>query len=90
MAAGTPVIASDIPIFREVSENVALHVDPDDPEAFAAAVRELEDPERRRRASAEGVLRAAEYDWDSSAAQLVAAAEEVLGRRSGGRMPAWK
>jgi glycosyltransferase involved in cell wall biosynthesis len=81
MAAGTPVIASDIPIFREVGENVALHVDPDDPEAFAAAVRELEDPERRRRASAEGVLRAAEYDWDSSAAQLIAAAEEVLDRR---------
>ncbi|EMY33133.1 group 1 glycosyl transferase [Arthrobacter crystallopoietes BAB-32] len=84
MAAGTPVIASDIPIFREVAAGAALHVDPDDPAAFAAAVRTLEDPDRRARASKEGAQRAAEFSWDHSAAQLVAMAEEVLQRRQAG------
>lgn len=81
MAAGTPVIASDIPIFREVTDEAALLVDPDEPEAFAAAVRALEDPDRRARASKEGAGRAGEFSWDHSAAQLLAMAEEVRRRR---------
>jgi glycosyltransferase involved in cell wall biosynthesis len=82
MAAGTPVIASDIPIFREVAGGAALHVDPLDPAAFAAAVGALEEDGRWRRASRDGVLRAAGYDWDTSAAQLLEAAEEVLRLRA--------
>ncbi|NKX49722.1 glycosyltransferase family 4 protein, partial [Arthrobacter deserti] len=83
MAAGTPVVASDIPIFREVCGGAALHVDPLDPPAFAAAVASLEDDARWRRAPADGVLRAAGYDWDTSAAQLLEAAEEALRLRAG-------
>jgi glycosyltransferase involved in cell wall biosynthesis len=82
MAAGTPVVASDIPIFREVAGGAALQVDPLDPAAFAAAIGELEADQRWRQASLDGVLRAAGYDWDSSAAQLLEAAEEVLRLRS--------
>jgi len=85
MAAGTPVVASDIPIFREVAGGAALHVDPLDPAAFAAAVRGLESDRRWRRASLDGVLRAAGYDWNSSAAQLLEAADEVLRLRAGRR-----
>jgi glycosyltransferase involved in cell wall biosynthesis len=81
MAAGTPVIASDIPIFREVTEEAALLVDPDEPAAFAAAVRALEDPDRRARASKEGAGRSGQFSWDHSAAQLLAMAEEVRRRR---------
>lgn len=77
MAAGTPVIASDIPIFREVSGGAALLVDPDSPEAFAAAVRKLSDNLLWQEASAAGVQRAADYDWDTSAKQLVEAAAEA-------------
>ena len=58
MAAGTPVIASDFPIFAEVSGGAALLVDPDSPEEFAAAVRALSDPARWRRASDAGIRRA--------------------------------
>ncbi|MCC9193583.1 glycosyltransferase family 4 protein [Arthrobacter sp. zg-Y916] len=91
MAAGTPVIASDIPIFREVSGGAALLVDPDRPKAFASAVDELSTPERWQEASAAGVRRAAEYDWDNSAAQLVQAAEEAsrlfAGKRRDRRRP---
>jgi glycosyltransferase involved in cell wall biosynthesis len=87
MAAGTPVIASDIPIFREVTGGTALLVDPSDPAGFAAAVRTLEDDRRWKQASADGLLRAAGYDWDASAAQLLDAAEEVLRLRRTKKRP---
>jgi glycosyltransferase involved in cell wall biosynthesis len=78
MAAGTPVIASDIPIFREVGGSAALFVDPDSPQALTAAVRSLNAAERWRRASAEGLAQAATYTWDRSAHQLLAAAEAAI------------
>ncbi|MBD8043598.1 glycosyltransferase family 4 protein [Arthrobacter sp. Sa2BUA2] len=77
MAAGTPVIASDIPIFREVSGGAALLVDPDRPEAFAAAVNDLTDPGCWEATAAAGLRRAGEYGWDASAKQLVDAAAEA-------------
>ena len=78
MAAGTPVIASDIPIFREVSGGAALLVDPDNPAAFAAAVRELGQPGRWDKASDAGRQRAGDYSWSASADQLLAAAGEAV------------
>ncbi|UWX95854.1 glycosyltransferase family 4 protein [Arthrobacter zhaoxinii] len=78
MAAGTPVVASDIPIFREVSGGAALLVDPDDPAAFAGAVRQLGEPGRWQKASDAGVQRAADYSWGASAAQLMEAAGEAV------------
>ena len=77
MSVGTPVVASDIPIFREVSGGAAVLVDPDNPEAFAAAVLALGEPQRWRQVSASGLRRAAEYSWDTSAGQLIEAAQEA-------------
>ncbi|BCW59046.1 glycosyltransferase family 1 protein [Arthrobacter sp. StoSoilB20] len=81
MALGTPVIASDIPIFREVGGDAVSYVDPESPEEFAAAVTALGHDglwQRRSRASA---ARASEFNWDVSARQLLAAAEEVVALR---------
>ncbi|MCC3291282.1 glycosyltransferase family 1 protein [Arthrobacter sp. zg-Y1110] len=78
MAVGTPVIASDIPIFREVSGGAAILVDPDDPSAFAGAVRQLGEQGRWQKASDAGVQRAADYSWAASAAQLMEAAGEAV------------
>jgi glycosyltransferase involved in cell wall biosynthesis len=41
MAAGAPVVCSDIPVFREVYGDAVLYVDPSRPESIAAAVRTL-------------------------------------------------
>jgi glycosyltransferase involved in cell wall biosynthesis len=84
MSAGLPVVVSDIPIFREIGGDAAVYVDPDDAEGFAAAVRALEDPAEWRRRSAACVARAAEYDWDRSAATLGDLLEQVArtGRRA--------
>ena len=85
MAAGTPVIASDTPIFREVGGHAALYVDPDDPSAFTAAVRALGVPGRWKAASEAGKEQAGTYSWDRSADQLLEAAAiatvEYAGRR---------
>ena len=84
MATGTPVIASDIPIFREVGGTAALFVDPDDPDAVAAAVRSLEEPGRWAEASRAGLEQAATYSWAASAEQLRTACRRAVleyGRR---------
>ncbi|THJ67077.1 glycosyltransferase family 4 protein [Arthrobacter echini] len=84
MAAGTPVIASDIPIFREVGGAAALLVDPDSPHAVAAAVRSLGDAATWDSASRAGLERAAAYSWEASAEQLRGACRRAIaefGRR---------
>jgi glycosyltransferase involved in cell wall biosynthesis len=81
MAVGTPVIASDIPIFREVGADAALYVDPGSPEEFARAVAQLQDDGHWQDMSRRSVARAAEFSWDESARQLVDAAHEVVANR---------
>ena len=76
MSRGTPVIVSDIPVFREVGEDAALYFGADDPSAFAAHVRGLEVPEEWGARSAASRDRAAHYSWEASADALL----EVLTR----------
>ncbi|NUT72042.1 glycosyltransferase family 1 protein [Pseudarthrobacter sp. C4D7] len=84
MAVGTPVVASDIPIFREVGADAALYVDPESPTQFADAVRQLQDNAHWKDMSRRSMARAAEFSWDESARQLVDAAHEVVAK---GRRP---
>ncbi|MBT1003745.1 glycosyltransferase family 4 protein [Paenarthrobacter sp. DKR-5] len=85
MALGTPVIVSDTPIFREVGADAAVYVDAQSPAAFAAAVRELEAEGHWQERSRASVLRAADYNWDTSAAQLVEVAREAVALRTARR-----
>ncbi|MEJ1114818.1 glycosyltransferase family 1 protein [Paenarthrobacter sp. CCNWLY172] len=81
MALGTPVIASDIPIFREVGGDAVSYVDPGSPTEFAGAVAALGDDALWQQRSRQSVKRASEFTWDESARQLLAAAEEVVALR---------
>ncbi|TNB72018.1 glycosyltransferase family 4 protein [Arthrobacter sp. BB-1] len=81
MSVGTPVIASDIPIFREVGGDAALFVDPGSPEQFAGAVHTLQDNGRWEDFSRRSVVRAREFSWDESARQLVDVAHDIMVRR---------
>lgn len=81
MALGTPVVASDIPIFREVGGEAASYVDPGSPVQFADAVRALQDPVRWADASRRSVVRAGEFTWEQSARQLVDVAHGIVARR---------
>lgn len=78
MVLGTPVVVSDIPIFREIGGDAALYAPAEDSAAFAAAVRTLEDPAEWRARSAASVAQAAHFDWDRSAAALLELLESLV------------
>lgn len=71
MAVGTPVIVSDIPIFREIGEDAAVFFDPHDPASFAYAVRSIENEDEWMRRSELAKRRADDFSWDRSAAVLL-------------------
>jgi len=68
MALGTPVICSDAPALVEVAAGAAVVVPRDDAGALADAVSSLlADDSERRRLRAAGLVRAADFTWDSVA-----------------------
>jgi glycosyltransferase involved in cell wall biosynthesis len=69
MAVGTPLVVSDIPVFREVGGSAGTYVAPDDAAGFAAAVRALET--QWDAASAAARERAERYTWERSADALL-------------------
>ncbi len=79
MAAGTPVVASDIPTFREIAGDAVLYFPPEDPVALARSVDQLlTDANAIRRRVERGRERAAEYSWKVSVDRLCAVFDEVL------------
>jgi glycosyltransferase involved in cell wall biosynthesis len=71
MVLGTPVVVSDIPIFREIGGDAALYFAPDAPEEVAARVRQLEEDGAWAARSAAGRAQAERYTWDTSAKRLL-------------------
>ena len=84
-ALGTPVLLSDIPIFREIGGDPAGYFDPDSTTSFVAAVRELENGPEWARRSAESVEWAKRYNWPDAARQLLAVLTETHQRRAARR-----
>lgn len=76
MASGAPVLASDIPIFREIYQDAALFFDPYSAQAFVAAVKKLGSSNREKFIS-RGRAVSAQYDWQHTA-QITAAAYREL------------
>jgi len=86
-AAGTPVLASDLPVLREVAGDAALFAPPDDLEAWVATLaRLLGDADLRDALAARGAERAARFDWHRSAAAHADAWRAAATRE--GRWPA--
>lgn len=80
-ACATPVVASDIPGYRDVmSDEAGLMVPPDDPHALAEAlVALLTDEQRRRMLGSNARLIASEhYGWDGIARRILDVYERVL------------
>jgi glycosyltransferase involved in cell wall biosynthesis len=82
MALGTPVVVSDIPVFREVAGVAGTYVDPDDVGGFVRAVRDLDDADVWTSRSAAARERAAHYSWEASARVLLALLERVVAARA--------
>ena len=71
MGRGTPVIVSDIPIFREIGGQTALYATVGDAQAFAARITELLEPGEWERRSAAAPAEASRFDWSRSAVVLI-------------------
>ena len=86
MAAGIPVIASNIPSWREIIEgnNCGLCVDPFDPQAIAAAIDYLAmRPELAKQMGENGKHAVMEkYNWPVQAVKLIDFYRQVLGDAS--------
>jgi glycosyltransferase involved in cell wall biosynthesis len=80
MASGTPVVASDIPVHREVAGDAALFVPSSDPDAIAGGIERLwSDESLRSGLVTAGRERVARFSWECSARKAI-----DLYRRVGG------
>jgi glycosyltransferase involved in cell wall biosynthesis len=82
MAAGRPIVASDLPSLRELfaSDVDALLVAPDDPGELARAVRRLlDDPSLSERLAASARRKVRDFTWSGRAAAIL-----EFARRRGG------
>ncbi|MFC7402895.1 glycosyltransferase [Citricoccus sp. GCM10030269] len=89
MAHGTPVVVSDLEIFREIggpdggaARFVPLGQDDRSAAVVAQRVRELEDSAVFAAASRAAVARSEAFSWEASARALVSLAEDIAVRRS--------
>lgn len=73
MAAGVPIVASDLPSIREIiDDESAFFVEPDSAEALAKGIGEvLENPERARQKAERARQLVADYAWEKRAARIV-------------------
>jgi glycosyltransferase involved in cell wall biosynthesis len=67
MACGSPVLASDIAVFREVAGDAALFFDPADPGAIGGRIEDSLDPARREGLVARGLERVQLFSWEKCA-----------------------
>lgn len=78
MAAGLPVLASDIPTHREVAGEAALYFRPFDAEHLASQwLRLANDAQLRQGMSVAGRERSRQFDWDTHFQELLRLSEEA-------------
>jgi phosphatidylinositol alpha-mannosyltransferase len=86
MAAGAPVVASDLPAFAAVLDGgrTGLLFETGSPDALSRALLELvDDAERRASLRAVGLARARVFDWNVVADRIMAVYETVIAGADG-------
>jgi phosphatidylinositol alpha-mannosyltransferase len=82
MAAGTPVVCSDLPGYREAAADAAVFVPPGDDAAVARALLDLmADADRAGDLVERGRKRVAALDWKVVAADVMTCYEDAVGGR---------
>jgi glycosyltransferase involved in cell wall biosynthesis len=79
MAAGLPVVASDLAVHREVCQDAALYFPKFSPDLLAETVCQVAlSPEVSGKMSARGLERSSDFSWKNHVARLIAIAESLL------------
>lgn len=81
LCAGTPVVCSDLPIFREVCADAALYATVGQAGDFAGAVRRLAEPETAAAQITRGLTVARRHTWADSARELLNVVDRVRYQR---------
>jgi len=80
LKAGAPLVASDIPVLREVAGDAALYAPPDRPDLWADRIGELlADPGLREEMRRRGRERAGRFDWARAADETARAFRGIKG-----------
>ncbi len=82
MANDLPLVAADIPVFREVAGDAAVYADPMDSSALASAMEAvLVSAEARRMLVKRGRERLRQFTWQRTATNLLGLFDQVLQAR---------
>jgi len=82
MSSGLPVVASDLPVHREICRDAGIYFPRFSPEGLAERVLQIqESPELAAKLSRNGLRRARDFSWSEHVERLVALAQELV--RSG-------
>jgi glycosyltransferase involved in cell wall biosynthesis len=78
MSSGLPVVASDIPVHREICRDAGIYFPRFSPEELAERVLQIqESPEFAAKLSCAGLRRAREFSWSEHVERLVIMAQEL-------------
>jgi glycosyltransferase involved in cell wall biosynthesis len=85
LACGTPMVASDIPVLRELGQDLVVYAGLGDIGAWRDAVLDLlaereRHQDRWQARKARGIARAADFSWSHYAATLAALYQDVAAR----------
>lgn len=80
MAADIPLVASDMPVFREIAGDAALYADPKSSDAIAESIRQGLEPETARTLVDRGRAKIKDFSWDATASKILALFEDTMAR----------
>jgi glycosyltransferase involved in cell wall biosynthesis len=79
MSSGLPVVASDLPVHREICGDAGIYFPPFSSDALAERVMQIqESPELAARLSRNGLWRARHFSWSEHVERLVGLARELV------------
>jgi len=84
MSSGLPVVASDLPVHREICGDAGIYFPRFSSDALAERVMQIqESPELAARLSRNGLRRARDFSWSEHVERLVGLARELVQSESG-------
>jgi glycosyltransferase involved in cell wall biosynthesis len=79
MSSGLPVVASDLPVHREICEDAGIYFPRFSPDALAERVLQVqESPDLAEKLSRNGIRRARDFSWRMHVERLVVLAQELV------------
>ena len=83
MATGLPVVASDLPVHREICGSAALCFDRFSPSDLASGILQVANsPELARKLSENGMRRSLDFSWERHVNELLAIASQLTSSRN--------